>query len=170
MSFFTLSNNEKVDGSKTFESGGGNFEPLPEGTTVLAAPVEAGWKVYEGLHYINIQWQVLAPAAYKNRRIFQKIKTQDFDAKVKDKALRMLAAIDANAGGALLKAGTEPTDQSLAKALVGKQMQLRLGLWEIDGKSGNWVQAVSPKGETVTRREEPESDDDKDGFNDDIPF
>ena len=56
----------------------------------------------------------------------------------------MLAAIAVNAGGGLLKLKTEPSDQDLQKHLMHKPMALLLDVWEINGKSGNWVQAVSP--------------------------
>ena len=146
MSFWNLSDDkEKVSTSGAFESGGGNLEPMPEGTNVLAAPVEAGWKNYEGEDYVNLQWQVLAPAEYKNRRVFQKIKVYESDPKKADKAKRMLAAIDANAGGKLMQIEREPSDAELTQCLVGKQMMLRLGLWEINDKRGSWVSAVAPK-------------------------
>ena len=141
MSFWNTSDEKPIQGSSSFEIGGGN--PLPDGTSVLAAPVEAGWRFYEGEDYISISWSVLAPEQYKNRRVFQKLKVNDPDKA--DKAKRMLAAIDANAGGKLMGRGEAPDDQSLTQCLVGKPMMLRLGLWEINGKSGNWVQAVAPK-------------------------
>lgn len=150
MSFFTTSDNKAVDTSGKFESGGGNIEPMPEGTSVLAAPVEAGWKSYEGEDYVNIQWQVLAPTEYRNRRIFQKIKVYDPTAAKADKAKRMLAAIDTNAGGKLMALDKTPEDADLTQTLVGKQMMLRLGLWEMNDKRGNWVQAVAPKSATAT--------------------
>ena len=55
----------------------------------------------------------------------------------------MLAAIDANAGGKLAASGAEPTDLSLQTSLTAKPMVLKLGVWDIDGKTGNWVQEVS---------------------------
>jgi hypothetical protein len=130
-----------IEQKKEFDAG--SADPLPDGTSVLAAPVEAGWKTYEFEDYINFQWSVLAPEQYKNRRIFQKIKVNDKDKG--DKAKRMLAAIDANAGGKLFALGKEPTDQDLTQCLVGKPMMLKLGVWDINGKTGNWVQAVAPR-------------------------
>lgn len=155
MSFFTTSDNKAVNTSGNFESGGGNIEPMPEGTSVLAAPVEAGWKSYEGEEYVNIQWQVLAPTEYRNRRIFQKIKVYNPAAEKADKAKRMLAAIDTNAGGKLMALDKTPEDADLTQTLVGKQMMLRLGLWEMNDKRGNWVQAVAPKSATATSAATP---------------
>lgn len=145
MSIWKTSDNKPLNPTGSFDTGGGNLEPIPEGTSVLAAPVEACWKNYEGEDYISLQWQVLAPADYKNRRVFHKIKTGEPDQAKADRAVRMLTAIDANAGGHLLAAGTDPTDESLTKHLVGKPMMLKLGVWEINDKTGNWVIAVSPK-------------------------
>lgn len=145
MSFWNTSDSKPVEASGKFDSGGGNMAPIPDETTVLAAPVEAGWKNYEGEDYVNIQWQILAPAEYKNRRIFQKIKVYQTDISKADKAKRMLAAIDTNAGGKLMSIEREPSDAELTQFLVGKQMLLKLGVWEINDKTGNWVMAVSPK-------------------------
>ena len=149
MSIWKTSDNKSVAPSTTFESGGGNLPPIPEGTSVVAATVEARWKEYEGEDYISIQWQVLAPAEFKNRRVFQKIKVNEPEVSKSDRAKKMLAAIDTNAGGHLMAAGVDPTDQSLTQHLVGKPMLLKLGVWEINDKSGNWVQAVSPKAGTA---------------------
>jgi hypothetical protein len=171
MSFFKTSDNKAVDTSGKFESGGGNFEPMPEGTSVLAAPVEAGWKSYEGEDYINIQWQVLAPTEYRNRRIFQKIKVYEPTAAKADKAKRMLAAIDTNAGGKLMALDKTPDDADLTQSLVGKQMMLRLGLWEIDDKRGNWVQAVAPKtAQTPAPAQTPAAAQTEALIDEDIPF
>lgn len=145
MSFWDLSDNSNAkDTGSSFESSS-NMEPIPAGTGVLAAPDEAAWAEYQGDEYISIRWVVLAPDEYKNRKVFQKIRVFESDAKKRDKAKRMLAAIDANAGGKLTASGERPTDESLARCLVNKPMQLRLEVWESDGKSGNWVAAVAPK-------------------------
>lgn len=146
MSFFNF--NEPVSGN--FESGGGEIEPIPANTAVLAAPDEAKIGEYQGDEYVSLRWVVLAPKEYQNRKIFQKIRVFDADQKKAEKARRMLAAIDANAGGKLMKANSAPTDQSLTMALVNKPMVLKLQVWEIDAddgtkKRGNWISAVSPR-------------------------
>lgn len=129
-----------------FDGGGGSFELIPEGTTVLAAISEIGWTQYEGREYINAQWAVLRPESYKNRRIFQKIQVLESDEKKALRAKRMLAAIDKNAsGGKLLAIPGRPTDANLMRHLLNKPMLLKLGVWDQNGKSGNWVQAVAPK-------------------------
>ena len=112
----------------------------------MAAISEIEWTLYNGDEYISAKWTVLKPDEFKNRKIFQKIRVMDEDVKKADKAKRMLAAIDKNAsGGKLLSLDRQPTDSDMAKALVNKPMVLKLGVWEMNDKSGNWVQAVSPK-------------------------
>jgi hypothetical protein len=168
MSFWNTSDNKAVDTSGKFEASA-SMEPIPDGTNVLAAPVEAGWKSYEGEDYINIQWQVLAPVEFKNRRFFQKIKVYEPDAAKADKAKRMLAAIDANAGGKLIALGKEPNDAQLTQSLVGKQMVIKLGVWEINNKTGNWVMAVSPKQGAQAPVQQPRTPTEA-MIDEDIPF
>lgn len=151
MSFFNFNDNAPVTGN--FETGGGDMEPIPAKTQVLAAPDEAKWdspREGDGPDFISIRWTILQPKEYENRKIFHKLRVNDDDAKKAEKAKRMLAAIDANAGGKLMAAGVEPTDQSLTASLVNKPMMLLLQVWEMDvngeTKRGNWVSAVSPRG------------------------
>jgi hypothetical protein len=159
MSFWNTSEDEDLSQSSTgeFDGGGGSMDPIPEGSKVLAMPKEAKWDEYEGTEFITIQWQVAKPAEYLNRVIFHKLYVTDDDPKAKDpikkrdKAKRMLAAIDKNAGGKLAKKAARPSDVDLMSALVGKAMLLKLGVWEMAGqdgtpKAGNWVISVAPKG------------------------
>lgn len=145
MSYFTLSDGQSVNADGSMEMGGGTFPPIPANTNVLAAADEAKWDSYEGDEYISIRWNVLKPAEYANRKVFQKLRVEDSDAAKRDKAIRMLAAIDANAGGKLAATGQRPTDQSLSMSLLNRPMVLKLDVWEFNDKSGNWVQAVSPR-------------------------
>lgn len=150
MSFWNLSDtNEKLDTTGNFESGGGDIQPIPDGTQVKAMIDEAKWDEYEGTEYVSLRWSVLLPAEFKGRKIFQKVRVKDSDSKKSDKAKKMLAAIAVNAGGGLLKCA-DIKDQDLQKHLLNKPMALLLKVWEMDktdgtGKaSGNWVSAVSP--------------------------
>lgn len=150
MSFFKLSTGQAVQATGEFESGGGNMEPLPEGTQVLAMVDQAKWDAHDGEYFVSLRWTVAMPEEYKNRKIFQKIKVKNPDADKRDKALMMLAAIDANAGGQIMALGAEPEDADLAAALLNRPMVLKLGLWKMDNaqgesKSGNWVQKVAPR-------------------------
>jgi hypothetical protein len=157
MSFWNLSDNSNAaETGGQFETGGGDIEPIPSGTSVLAAPDEAKVDDYQGDSYISLRWCVLQPAEYANRKVFQKIRDWDGDSKKSDKAKRMLAAIDTNAGGKLMAAGKEPDDELLTVALVNRPMVLKLQVWEIetdDGskKRGNWVSAVSPRTTTAPK-------------------
>lgn len=192
MSFWNLSDGKTTEKSGTMEMGGGDIAPIPAKTQVLGAPEEAKWDSYEGDEYISIRWNVLQPKEFSNRKIFQKIRVMESDPKKADKAKRMLAAIDTNAGGKLLASGEKPTDESLTRCLVNKPMVLMLQVWEIDKerdgtpippadvKRGNWISAVSPRKGAVasTTKEEakpepvaaPAPAPAEDDFSDDVPF
>lgn len=149
MSFFTTSTGDNLAQNNTgsFSMGGDDFAPIPKDTRVLAVCEEAKISEYQGDRYINLKWGIAQPKEYANRKIFQKVQVFATDSTKRDKALRMLAAIDANAGGKLAKENKEPTDQSLSAALTNRPMVLKLGVWELEdkSKSGNWVQEVSAK-------------------------
>lgn len=165
MSFWGLSDGQTAaDTPKEFEVGGGNMEVIPANSDVMAMVSNAKWikKGQEGSErdLIELEWTVVAPEAVKNRKVFHKLWVSDFDpsaeakstdkAKAKrDKARRMLAAIDANAGGNLTKSGEAPTDQSLMMHLSNKPMVIKVMTWNLTGSDGNpmegnWVAAVSP--------------------------
>lgn len=162
---------ESLPTNGTFDMGGGDFDPLPAKTQVLAALEELKWNDYEGEITIQGKWAVLAPDEYKNRKIFQKIRIEDSDTKKRDKAKRMLAAIDANAGGKLITFGRKPTNEDLALNLCNKPMMLLLGVWEQNDKRGNWVMQVAPKGTPKQPKpQRQESQSQGVDFGDDIPF
>lgn len=144
-----------------FEVGGGEMKPIPADTSCLATIDEAKWSDdRNGNRFVSLRWSVLQPAEYKNRKIYQKLWVTDADPKAKDadkkrdKAKRMLAAIDFNAGGKLKAAGVEPTDDSLGIALINKPMIIKVMEWKITDevtgeiKSGNWIGAVSARSKT----------------------
>ena len=175
---------EPISTTGEFEAGGGNFEPIPAGTQLIAAIKDAMIdNTDRDGDFINLQWGVL-DGEYKNRVVFQKIHVFSDDAKKAEKAKRMLAAIDANCGGALMKARVEPTGDSIRAALLAKPMYITVMVLEtVDNQtgkeiSGNWVNAVAPmrKGTTTApapatkpkqRASTPPPADD---FDDDIPF
>src|SRR5699024_3912935 len=146
--------------------------PIPNNTGCIAAIKEAGWQEYNGERYINLQWQVLAPSEYKNRVIFQKVRVLDNHNKKADKAKRMLAAIDTNAGGHLLKLEQAPTYLDLMNALVGKMMAGKVMDWEMEiqgeERKGNWIATVAPKGKSAPAPAQSPSADFDDGS--DSPF
>ena len=142
MSFWQKQDGSAVELNNTFESGGGEITPIPNNTALIGAIEEAKWSEYQGEHYINLKWRIMRPADYANRVLFQKLKV--FDAKKGDKAKQMLAAIDANCGGKLSKLTETPEDMHLMTALVGKPMAVKVQIWDMNGKTGNWISAVSP--------------------------
>jgi hypothetical protein len=180
--FWDLSDGKDVTktGSQ-FEAGGGTMQPIPDDTACVAIIEEA--KVERdrnGLEYVSLRWSVLAPSEYKNRKVFQKIWCLDSDPRkqnaeaAKDKAKRMLFAVDKNAGGHIVATGRVPDDALLQKALVGKQMQIKVNVWEMEviddngnkkSMNGNWIAAVSPKAGSAAKAK-PVSED----VDDEIPF
>jgi len=166
----------KVDNTKeqngNFELGGG--EPIPDDTSAIAYIKDVGWSEYEGDYYINIQWSVLKPVEFKNRVVFQKIRVNDSDKAKQEKAIRMLMAIDFNAGGTLPK-DRDPTDSDLAQHLSKKMMGIKIKTWEMNGNKGNWICAVSAKdANDKTEAPEPQSEqqmsDDLQQMSDDLAF
>lgn len=159
MSFFTLSTGQQVVTDGNMEMGGGDLPPIPANTNVLAAIDEAKWDTSPaGEQFISLRWNVLQPADYANRKVFQKVWIKNQDSKKRDKAIAMFAAIDANAGGKLVAAGVEPSDQDLLINLANRPQVLNLQVWTIkedrntgaplpesEWMSGNWVSKVSPR-------------------------
>lgn len=162
--FWNLSDGE--DAAKTgaeYEIPGGNMDPIPAGSSVLAMVDEAKWATTQNNaeEYVSLRWTVLAPDEFKNRKVFQKLWVTDHDPNAKDhakaiaktdKARKMLAAIDANAGGRLTAKDARPSDDDLARALQDRPMVITLGVWESNqpgGSGGNWVMAVAPKNKAL---------------------
>ena len=199
MSFWDLDDGSSaVTGEKEYEQpSGGSFAPIPDGSNVLAIIDEAKWDTARNsdAQFISLRWSVESPEAFLNRKIFQKLWVTDDDPNAKDaekakakrdKAKRMLAAIDANCGGKLAKTPRRPSDDDLALALQDRPMVIKCMVWEMTGgdgqtNSGNWISAVFPKskgvsvaeGTTATkppaRKAEPKRSF-ADDLDDDIPF
>lgn len=162
--FWTLSNGETArDTGSEYEAPSGVILPIPDGSSVLAMIGGAKWESARnsngGEHFISLEWTVLEPKEYANRKVWQKLWVNDYDPTVidqakqqkkRDSARKMLSAIDANCGAKLAKSGDVPDDGDLAIALCQRPMVVKLRVWEIieDGKEpkcGNWIVAVSPK-------------------------
>jgi len=150
---------EDDDDDGSFEMPGGSFDPIPNNTAVLAFIDEAKWDSdYNKNEYLSLRWSVLAPDAYKNRKIFQKLWLTDDDPRANDpekkrkNAKAMFKAININTGKGLSAANGMPGNEDLQRALENKPMDIRSMLWEIkDDKTGdmirgNWVSSVGPKG------------------------
>lgn len=168
MSFFAGINTQQ----NTFELGG-SIELIPKDTRVVATCEEAKNDSYNGENYINLKWRVNLPKEFANRVIFQKLKV--YDAAKQKTAREMLAAIATNAGGRLFQAMTAsneqmPSDASL-QTLCNSPMVLQLDVWEINGKSGNWVRSVAPyQQQAPSPSSAPVAPASHPQFDDDIPF
>jgi len=175
MSFWDLSDGQTAaDTSKEYKIPGGSMEPIPNNSDVLAIIDQAKWANKDkddknSPAYIELRWSVMAPEAVKGRKVFHKLWVTDFDPNAKDdtkakakrdKARRMLAAIDANAGGNLTRTGEQPTDETLTLHLYNKPMVVKLMVWSMKGSdgtdmAGNWVSAVSPSDKPLQISNEP---------------
>ena len=127
------------------EFSGPEFETIPAGTQCLAYIEDAYLDVKDDEQLVNLKWRIQRPDEFGNRVIFQKLRIWDRDGKKRNRALMMLAAIDQNAGGVISSQSNDPDDALLNRALPNKPMLIKLDVWEIDGKSGNWICAVAPR-------------------------
>jgi hypothetical protein len=170
--FWKLSDGADVEATDNFDAGGGRIEVIPEGTQLLAAIDEAKWdRTQDGDKFISLRWTVLQPEDLANRKVFQKLWVDDYEpatlkkgedkAKAKkDKAKRMLMAIDSNAGGKLAAKGVMPSDIDLTSSLTMKPMVIKVMVWSQKDRmtgemiEGNWVGAVAPKTAERTSPEE----------------
>jgi len=176
--FWNLSDGSDLKSEETsgaFDAGGGKIEIIPEGTQALAAIDEAKWdRTTDGAKFISLRWTLLQPEELANRKIFQKVWVDDYDPGTfdehkkptpksvtkKDKAKRMLMAIDANSGGKLAAKGVMPTDIDLTSSLTMKPMVIKIMEWKQidkmtgDPVKGNWIGAVAPKNSERTSPEE----------------
>ena len=186
MSFWNLSDNTNATQNATgaFETGGGEMEPIPANTQLNAMIEEAIWDEYESNRHIKLKWRVLG-GEYAKRVIYHKIHVfgnptaKDVKANA-DKAKRMLAAIDANAGGQLMQIQAEPSDMDLARCLANKMMTIMVQVWAMESngekKTGNWVSAVSPRGQgapapaAAPQQSQQAAPPNNNTFDDDIPF
>lgn len=147
-SFWAIEEDVNAELLGQFEMGG-SIEPIPSDTQLLAFIDEAKWDSYEGNDYISLRWNVIKPEEYKNRKIFQKLKVNEADAKKADKAKRMLMAIDHNSKAGLMATGKEPTTEMMQSKLTNRPMVIKVMVWKIDDKQGNWIAAVAPKSDGV---------------------
>ncbi len=166
MGFWDLSDGETAANTGTeYEVPSGNIEPIPAGSSVLAMIDECKWEMKPtGEEFISARWTVLAPEEYKNRKVFHKLWVLDMDPSAKDeasgikkrdKARKMLAAIDANAGGKLTAKPGRPTNDDLL-SLTNKPMVASMMIWSMpDTRNGgmmhgNWVSAVASKAQRTS--------------------
>lgn len=187
MSFWSTSSGENLaaqtrEQAQNYTPPTNDLEPIPAGSKVRAFVKDAKWDENpQGDRFIKLRWDVLKPDSVAKRVVFQKLWVKDPDPNAKnpedkrDKALRMLAKIDALAGGKLAAKGGEPSGDDLLLALADKQMVLGIELWEMKGSdgspmSGNWVRDVYPCEGTDLKVPEPEKAKGAPEIDDDIPF
>lgn len=161
MSYFTALNDLNTTGE--FDAAP-TIEPIPEGTQVIALATEAGWEEYQGENFIKVTWEVVQ-GEHKGRKVFHKLKLEEPDSSKREKAIRMFAAIDSNFGGHIVKLDMKPTTEDMGIYWLNKPIALKLGVWDIDGKTGNWVQAVAP-----VNKPQPQAEPQSGVIPDDIPF
>jgi hypothetical protein len=184
MNLFTKSSGETIEPTTSYENSG--FQAIiPDGTQLHANILEATWE--EATQYANqlikITWYIVEKGAYNGFLINQKLHLNDNKASKADKAKEMLATIDANCKGALMKlaqAGklVEGDNMQLARALNGGSALLIVAEYEMDRDDGtkmqgNWIRKVSPVAKKQADEDkaiidkEPIEDID---FDDDIQF
>lgn len=193
MSFWDLSDGTSaISDSKEFNAGGGDFDVIPKGSSVLVAVESADWKKGYNVEeeFVNLKCRVVKPEGYANRVLFFKLWIGDLDPSVKeqakaltkrDKHRRMIMAIDQNAKGRLSKLTSSPTNEQLALALTAAQFVATLGVWDKEDETGkkipggNWLMAAKPKTAEIsegpavkTKKAAPSFADDFD--DDDVPF
>ena len=196
MSFWDLDDGTSaVSGDKEFSAGGGDFDVIPKGTSVLVTVEDAHWKAGYQIQeeFVNLKVRVLKPEAYANRVLYFKLWVDDLDPGVKtngvfdnakaktkrDKHKKMLMAIDANSKGRLAKLTSRMDNDQLAMALVGGQFVATLGVWDKDDggvkvPGGNWLMAAKPKSAEISDgpapKSKPKATPIMDDLDDDVPF
>jgi len=139
---FKTSNNEAIVATNRFESSS-NYAPIPADTELTAFIDQACWDEFaDEERYVSLRWSVLTEE-YAGRKIFQKIRVFNGDVKKADRQKMMFATIDGICGGELAKLTELPTDMDLMTNLVNKTLMIKVDVWEIEGKEGNWIKAVS---------------------------
>ena len=167
MGFWDLEDGVTIDYSSdgTYEIPGA--EVLPEGDYVaLIKDIKIdSWE--DNPEYIQISWSIVKPEKYKKRIVFHKLHVNDEKLAKREKALRMLYAININSGENLPRTEDAPSEVDLKKAFKSRQMTIRLKIWENDEKTkkGNWVDKVSPKVDSV-----PEPSEVSTVVDEDVPF
>lgn len=188
MSLFTKSTGEAIEATTSYENSGIQAI-IPEGSQLHANILEATWE--EATQFANqlikITWYITEKGKYNGFLINQKLHINDDKASKADKAKEMLATIDANCKGALMKLASaeklvEGDNMQLARALNGGAALLTVAEYDMpsntggDNIKGNWVRAVSPVAKAQAKEDkaiiskEPELFINDLDNEDDIPF
>ena len=142
MSFWNTSSGSAATGEVTEN----NFDPLPKGwyTSMLE---EVSVDEYEGVKKIKIKARVVGEGPGKNRVLFLGLKAfegEGIKESARDRAIQILVKMYSICKAKLPNG--EPDDHSLSQ-LIDKPIDLMIDVWEIEGKSGNWLQNVEARGE-----------------------
>ncbi len=197
--------NDDNDSTGAAETGGGEYGVVPKGTRCKAHIEDVEWAFYDpkteenpdGLNipYIKAKWAIELPSDYDGWTVPHALKINgenpkdeyyraDKQEKKIESAKNMIRAIDKNCGGKVFALRREPTNEELQRYLIGKPMYITLDVWEIGGKSGNWVRKIEPlnagnsqqQSKSVQKRMETQKPQQKnassnfDDMDDDIPF
>lgn len=173
MSFWTTTSGEAITKDSEVSTGFDNT-PIPEGTVVKAILTETTLKEYEGEQYVNYRWDIVAPADYKGRVIFQKLNIYNEKESKRNNA-RIMLMQSYNIAGKTPPASA-PNEDDLYP-LQNMSALLKLGVWDFTkegGKSGNWVQEIkSAKQQQAPQQQQAPAQarqPDFDDFDDNIPF
>jgi hypothetical protein len=155
MNLFTKSTGEAIEATTSYENSG--FQAIiPDGTQLHANILESSWEpeTKYAKELIKITWYITERGAYNGFLVSQKLHINDSKASKSDKSREMLATIDANCKGELMKLAaadrlTTGDNAQLARALNGGSALLTIAEYEMDRDDGskmvgNWVRAVSP--------------------------
>ncbi|AUR91794.1 hypothetical protein NVP1164O_58 [Vibrio phage 1.164.O._10N.261.51.A7] len=137
---------KKVDGSEenaTVQTS----SIVPGGTKAVAMLESVKWDEYEGNRKVKAQWKIAA-GTFTGRVVFQNIElfakkfgTQEADEKKAFRAANVLKRLFMLTGAPI--PDVEPTDADFAQ-MVGKMAGISIELWEMNGKSGNWISEIQP--------------------------
>lgn len=128
------------------ETSKAQYEPLPDDVEVKAILTECMWECTWGKEnessHVKCVWAI-TEQQYGNRRIFDKLKLHDEKVSAVKTGKRKLMMLDKIANAGIVKANVEPDDYAL-KRLEGTAVTIKLGLWEINGRKGNYVKSIMP--------------------------
>lgn len=154
-------------------------QPLPEGTKVPVILERIGYFDKDNLT-VNAMWRVTG-GEFANRVIFHKMLIDGADAynpgktEGKRKRGRQQFVTMLHLAGAKdvlndLRNDILPTEQEVQEATVGRiDATITLGLWDIDGRTGNWVKGIEGQVKQATPAKKPAAKRNAD-LDDEIPF
>jgi hypothetical protein len=141
MSFYRLSDGSTPEGSE--KANMENFVLIPEGTIANAKILLAELADADPMNGSDDRYVVeyeLLDGEFKGNKVRQNIKAFDKDPKKKDKAIDMLVRIMKLCRFSPPHADA-PTSSDLL-ALKQMKIQIKIGQWDMNGNSGNFVRGV----------------------------